>query len=114
VIPEIKIGTQLELWLGEQWDNLFDYRPRSVIGITGKIGHFMEHLRRDPSTILDECGDTFISNYLCSLQYVESGWRYGPWSSRHMTDDEWFFIAKLTDELATDRDARDWWQTACS
>jgi hypothetical protein len=110
MIPTIKVGNRFELWLESQWDNLFDYRPRSVITVVDKINRFMEHLRRDPSTILDECGGMFIANYLCSLQYVEGNCRYGPWSSRHMTDDEWFFIAKLTDELATDRDARDWWQ----
>jgi hypothetical protein len=30
-IPTVKVGNRFDLWLESQWDNLFDYRPRSVI-----------------------------------------------------------------------------------
>ena len=93
-------------WLDRQWNELCGI-PEDDIGFKQlEIARFISYIRSGGRRISDACRGMPIANYLCSLQFVDGGWRRGSWS--FMTESEWDKVAKATEEQCWKRDA-EWW-----
>lgn len=96
------IGNSFELWLENRWDELLGRTHTSIVTCVERTNRFLSDFRRG---ILNTDGKP-LADFLCSLGFVDSGQRYGPWSV--MSDSEWKVIARITELQCWERDA-EWW-----